>query len=224
MLQVIDPNRPTTRSLDDIVAMARTTLANLAQLKIADARRRNIDPANHELPIASPGPITKHRDALIDHRTIRDYDDPSLALRIQEFWGRHCLFCWSLHVPDPNQPPAFDPPPKNTANPLELRCDSALSLKQAEIEGFLWRLQTESRARDDRAFAASTEGQAALQFAAQIPVQINNADASNADNNALLATACQYAGMLAAIRWIADARRPWNEPGLMEVRNFNPQA
>jgi hypothetical protein len=33
----------------------------------------------------------------------------------------------------------------------------------------------------------------------------------------LLACTCQYVGMLAAIRWVADARWRWDDPGIREL-------
>ncbi len=222
-LTVVDPAHPNPRMRDDVVAMAMVTQANLVQLKVADCRRRKVDPAEHTIHIVSPGHIAAHREALIDHRLIRGYDDASLQLRLHEVWGQYCLFCWLLHVDDVHRSPGFS----DLDDAVEVRCASAIELKEAEIEGWLWRLQVESRVRaepgdrdsEDRAseYRVSDHGARVVAAAEMIPAQVSGQDVSSVSDQALLASCCEYAGMLAAIRWMGDLRRSWGEQGIMDV-------
>jgi len=56
-------------------------------------------------------------------------------------------------------------------------------------------------------------------LAAQIPAIVFGKTMDQASDEELLLGACQHAGMLAALRWTLDPRRPWADPGIMDVHD-----
>ena len=61
-------------------------------------------------------------------------------------------------------------------------------------------------------------------LAAQIPAIVFGKTMDHASDEELLLGACQHAGMLAALRWTLNPRRPWADPGIMDVNDdpFSP--
>ncbi len=174
--------------------------ANLVQLKVADARRRGIEPGSHEIDVPSPGPVSRFREMLVDRGDIADYTDQALRLRLHEVWGQYCLFQWVLGEGDG-----------------AMRCETSMAAKQAEIHAVLWRLRFEQRSREKPDCADSPSLAVDVRLAAEIPAVVFGSPVRDASDEAVLLGACEHAGMLAAIRWCADRTRRWGEEGIMDV-------
>ena len=99
----------------------------------------------------------------------------------------------------------------------EVRCDSVLDVKLAEVEGLFWRLRFEQRRRHDADYVAADRFEADAKLAETIPATAFGTPASDATDGALLLASCEFAGMLATLRWVMDRRRCWGEAGIMEV-------
>lgn len=208
-----ETNPPIGRELGEVTAAATAAQANVVQLRTADTKRRRPEPSDHEIRTPSPGAVVLHREMLIDHRRIREYTDAELALRLREAWGQFCLFCWSLHVEDPHQPPIF----ASLTGEHPLRCPSALNVKEAELSAMLWRLKFEQRLRHDPGSRGQSEFDAARSAAQRIPVTVFSKGIDQSDMGAIVACSCEHAGMLAAVRWIADRQWNWGDEGIMDV-------
>jgi len=211
----VQPNngQPWTRDADDVRAMAVAVQANLVQVRTAEARKCGADAVPAEVNVPSPGAVLKFRDALIDHRLLSEYSIEELHLRMREVWGQYCLMRWLFSANAAKEPTNFASLPKDA----ELRCDSVIDVKLAEIEGLFWRLKFEQRRRHDDEYVRSPQFPADLKLAETIPATAFDEPASDASDAALVFAACEYAGMLATLRWTRDRRRVWGEPGLMEV-------
>lgn len=193
--------------------MAVAVQANLVQLKVADAKRRRIDPANHDLGIVAPGKVTHFRETLIDRHTIKAYSHAELQLRLHEIWGRFCLMGW-LFFQDGGKPLVnFAVLPED----VEMRCGAALNVKLAEVHAILWRLQFERRRRMDMGREQKLSHEADETLAAQIPVIVLGEDVDVASDEAVLQVSCEHAGMLAVLRWMIEPHATWDDPRLMYV-------
>lgn len=210
-LPVHDPNRPQTRPLDDVRAMAVVVQANLVQLRTFDAKRRGLGGGAHELEVRSPGAVRRFREALIALNVLKGYEPVDLALRTREMWGRYCLFAWALHATPPRDLVSLAALPADN----ELRCDAHLSVKRDEIHAVLWRLRFEQRMRADRTYADAPEWRSDRAWAARIPATVAGAPVNQCADDELLLAACEHAGMLAAIRWILDRSADWGDARLM---------
>ena len=122
------------RGRDEACAMAIVLQANLVQLKVADARRRDLPVVEHEIRAPSPGAVSQFREHLIDRHVISEYDANSLALRMHEVWGHHCLFRWAFHctAEDSNDL-------SQLTDDDEFRCDTVLRAKAEELNAILWK-------------------------------------------------------------------------------------
>lgn len=205
MFETVTALRP--RGPDLVAAMAAVAQANLVQLQTAAYRRFN-GPAPS---LSSPGAITRFREALIDYRLLREYTEAALLLRLHEIWGQHCLFCWAFRHADPHRPPAF------LQNPGEMRCPGEIGAKMQEISRGLWRLRHEDRLRHLPELRSDPKFIREYEAAQEIPMLVYGRNVRTCSDDDLLACTCEYAGMLAAIRWIADDRWTWNAPGIMEL-------
>ena len=56
-----------------------------------------------------------------------------------------------------------------------------------------------------------------IRAADDIPMLVFGQNVRVCSSDDLLACTCQYAGMLAAIRWSSDDRWKWNQAGVMEL-------
>lgn len=193
--------------------MAVVAQANVVQLRCAALKRKGCPPSIAQAGPPPPGVVRAFRDALIDFRRIRDYNDAELQLRLHEVWGQFCLFCWLFEATDPNRPPDF----ASTTDPEPLRCGGALEVKTLEIEGTLWRLRYEQQRRCEPLVADDGSAVQARALAAHIPAKVFGVDVTEATDAMLLACSCEHAGMLAAIRWAADEHWTWSDERLMAV-------
>jgi len=193
--------------------MAIAVQANLVQLSVAGVKRRASKSGERLLDVPLPGAVRAFRETLIDRHVIQDYGELELRVRLQEVWGQYCAMAW-LFERDPSRR-AVDfaklPPDAN------LRCDAEIEIKQAEVHAFLWRLRFEQCRRHDVGYASSPVFRKDNALAEKIPVVVFGKKAGEADDDELLAGACQHAGMLAVLRWTMDCDRSWGEPGIMDV-------
>lgn len=206
--------------------MARAVQANARQLLLA-AHRRGLTAAPR---IESPGAVRERRDALIDWRTIKAYSDHDLLLRTHQVWGQHCLFCWAFYGLDPHDPPPFG----GLAPEHQMRFGRELRAKLDRLVSEMKALRDESSRRsgsDPGATAPAASGSNAPAAAVPLPVLSERDAAARPKENGigselrdlsdveLLARTCEYAGMLAAARWMADTAWNWADPEIM-----NPDA
>ncbi len=210
-VHVNPPPGPVSRTADQVRQMSQVIQANVVLLRNAEAERQDIQTADHDIQIPSPAEVPSFREALIDPQQIKECDALALHLRLHESWGQFCLFCWSLQVSDPGDPPNF----AADTNEWELRCPSELEWKETEIIGWLWRMRVEQRRRanphDEKLLAQINE------LADKIPVKVSGESVNRCSDDAILTAGCEYAGMLGALRWIRDDSMTWNKPGIMEV-------
>jgi len=193
--------------------MAVAIQANLVQVRTAEARKCGADATSSDVQVVSPGAVVRCREALIDRERLRCYSIEELQLRMREIWGQYCVMRWVFETNAEDELTDFARLP--TASTL--RCDSVLDVKIAEIQGLLWRLKFEQRRRHDTEYFQSSRFADDLSVAETIPATAFDQPASDAGDAALVFAACEYAGMLGALRWTRDRRRTWGEPGLMEV-------
>jgi hypothetical protein len=81
----------------------------------------------------------------------------------------------------------------------------------------LWRLLYEQRLRFDTSYAMAPTFERDRSIAVKIPAIIMGKSVTQNTDDELLAGSCEYAGMLASIRWIMHRDRVWGEPGIMDV-------
>lgn len=208
---VLNALRP--RHIRDVADMAIAVQANLVQLKVLECRRAGVGPHCHAIQTPPPGAVTRFREALIPHETIACYDDIQLQLRTREVWGQFSMFCWFFHVPDPQHPPDF----KRLPERQQVHCPASASIKTLEVTKSLWRLRFEQRLRSSPEFRSDPGFDDAYQTASRIPVMVMGCSAAMCDDASLLLGTCEFAGMLAAARWISDDRWGWGEPGIMDL-------
>ena len=193
--------------------MAVAIQANLVQLRVADAKRRGGEPGDSGIVVVSPGAVGAYRETLLDRTHLKHYTVEELQLRSREVWGQYCLLRWVFSRNAEDEATDFSRLPAEA----ELRCDSVLDVKLAEVEGLLWRLRFEHRRRHDADYVASDRFDEDARLAETIPATAFGTPASDATDEALLLASCEFAGMLGALRWIMDRRRVWGEAGIMEV-------
>jgi hypothetical protein len=187
--------------------------ANLIQLKVAFSRRAGAGQPIEGVDLPSPGCVSRFRETLIPRAAIKRYGPDELILRLHEVWGGFCMIAWALQHVGEHGPGDITKLPEAP----EIRCDATLEAKRDEIHALLWRLRIEQQHRaapDDAPDPLSAQDR---RDAARIPAVVFHAPVADADDQALLRCACEYAGMLAAIRWILDRRLDWNHPGIMNV-------
>ena len=202
-----------SRSRDELAGGAHAVQANVASLAIAATRRAIGTATATNIQTPPPGPVRRFREMLIDWRIIRDYSDVELSLRLRQVWGEFTALCWLFHHTDPHNPPAFE------ALSLEapLRCTGHVHDKVTEIQRGLWRLTHERRIRSDPDYRADPNFKREHDIALSIPLKVAGRPVASADEQAVFILACEYAGMLAALRWSLDRRWTWEGPGIMDV-------
>jgi hypothetical protein len=207
--QVLDMLEP--RGVAEVALMAHAVQANVVTLKVAASRRMGVDSASHEIATPAPGAVTRFRDVLVDRECLAAYSDEELALRLRQVWGEFAALCWTLGCNDPHRPPAFAELPAN--HPMQ--CPMTVQHKQASVQKCLWRLRHEQRlrfdpeARNDPAFRQEYE------VALSTPVMVYGQNVRVCSNEELVLCACEFAGMLAALRWVSDVRWQWEADGIM---------
>ncbi len=223
--------------------MAIAVQANLVTLVVAESKRQGKKPNQHEIKTAAPGAVKHFRETLIEPAVIAAYSDAELHLRLREIWGQFCLMGWLFSLNDPSRVGHAHQPASNAAEPgragsapretpqtsdqsvtfaglpdaAEMHCGTALEIKDAEIRGFLWKMLFEQRRRLDPAYEKSLAFAKEMELASQIPAQGFGKPIEKLTGEQLLYLSCEYAGMLAAIRWVSDPKLPWAAPGIMEV-------
>lgn len=201
------------RPLNDVGDMAAAAQANLVQLRVAERKLVGDRSSTHDLQVPSPGAVTRYRQTLIPRDVLSSYDFDALQLRVREVWGQYCLFCWFFHVQDPHRPPDF----KNLPVEQQVRCPASLSVKTLEIEKSLWRLRFEQRLRGDADFRFDPRFDELYQAALEIPVLVLGESVGVCSDEVLLLGSCEFAGMLAAARWIGDDRWVWAQEDIMDL-------
>lgn len=201
------------RSIDAIADAAHAVQANVAALRVAWCRHTGDATAAHEIRTPSPGPVRRMREILIPPRVLKEYTFGEISLRLRQVWGEFCALCWLFPHVDPQQPIVFDPLP-----PAEsIRCCAEIQTKLAEVQRGLWRLRHEISIRQHPVPGAVPGLQTEHEIALAMPVSVYGQPVHEAPDEPLLACACEYAGMLAALRWTTDSRWTWEAPGIMDV-------
>lgn len=204
--------------------MARATQANALQLLLAAHKRKLIDAPR----LGSPGAVRDYRDVLIDWRTIRSYSDHDLMLRTHQVWGQHCLFCWAFYANDPHTPPAYaDLEPAHQmreGRQLTAKLDRLVSEMSVLRQEHLRRAGSSTADTPPDASAPVTHPPAALPEgpSAQKPAGDLGTSLSTWTDDELPARLCEYAGMLAAARWMADDRWTWDDPEILNPDTQHP--
>jgi hypothetical protein len=199
--------------------MAVAVQANLVTLVVAESKRRGNPPAQHEIKVAAPGAVKHFRETLIDPKAIAAYGDAELHLRMREIWGQFCLMAWVFSLNDPSHANAAAGPIHFAAvsDDAQVHCGTSLEIKEAEIRGYLWKMLFEQRRRLDADCAKSPGFAKEIELALQIPAQGFGKPIEKLTGEQLLYLSCEYAGMLAAIRWVKNPRQVWGAPGIMDV-------
>ncbi len=203
----------TPRSIGEIAAAARAVQANVVSLKTAWCKKTGQDAATHDIRTPSPGAVHEAREMLIDWRVLRDYSSEEIALRLRQVWGEFSALCWMFPFVDPQTPIDFGSLPENQS----LRCCADVQTKLHEIQTGLWRMKHEQRLRFDPDARSDPKFQQVHQIAVAQRLMIYGQAISTASDEELLCCACEYAGMLAALRWASDNRWTWEAAGIMEL-------
>lgn len=193
--------------------MGAATQANLVTLVVADAKRRGIKPDQHDIRVKPPGAVKHFRETLIDPKAIAAYSDAELHLRLREIWGQFCLLGWVFSLNAGDGPVSFMGEPPG----YEINCGTSLEIKCAEIRGFLWKMLFEQRRRLDAEYAKTPGFAKEMELASQIPAKGFGKPIEKLTGEQLLYLSCEYAGMLAAVRWAINPKQVWSAPGIMEV-------
>lgn len=203
----------TPRPIHEIAAAARAVQANVFSLKTAWCKRLGHDASTHDIRTPSPGAVHAARDMLIDWRILKDYSAEEIALRLRQVWGEFSALCWMFPFVDPQRPIDFDQLPENQS----LRCCADIQTKLHEIQTGLWRMKHEQRLRFDPAARTDPAFQRDHEIALATRLSVFGQSISHCSDEDLLCCACEYAGMLAALRWASDNRWKWEAPGIMEL-------
>lgn len=209
VLEQVNPRPP-----QDVAAMAVAVQANLAALKVAWAKRAGMTSERHEIRTPPPGAVRRYREALIDRHVIAAYGDQELALRTRQVWGEFGVLCWMFGHDDPHSPPQFASMPPGQA----IRCAGHMQEKLDEIQKGLWRLRWEQRFRFEPAAKQDPVFQREYEAALSSPMMVYGQNVRVCPNEGILLCACEYAGMLAALRWAMDDRWNWEGAGIMELQ------
>lgn len=205
------------RSPAQIAAVAQATQANLAALKVAWQRSGGGDAINDDIRTPSPGPVSSAREILIDRNVIKSYSSDEVLIRLRQVWGEFCALCWLFPHVDPQKPISFEPLPANQTT----RCPGETLKKLDEVQRHFWRIRHEQRLRFDTGARRDPAFQRDDEIAAAMRLRVYGQVIQHCPDEVLLAAACEYAGMLAALRWSIDDRWEWEGPGIMDLA-LNP--
>ena len=118
--------------------MGAAVQANLVTLKVAESRRHGQASTSCDMDVPPPGVVARFRETLVDPNRLAQYDDVELHLRLHEVWGQFCVIRW-LFGGHTN--------PADVSDGAEMRCETVIEAKTAEVHALLWRLRFEQRAR-----------------------------------------------------------------------------
>ncbi len=183
--------------------MAIAVQANLVQLRTAAMRAGGVLAEPAELNVPPPGAVRRFRETLFDRGALQAMEAGVLAAVLHEQWGRYCLMRWVFH----ESTLAGETNLALLTEDLEMRCETELRVKEAELHAMLWRYRHDERVRLDQGYAADPGRSRRDEWAASIPPL-----AANATPQTLQALACQYGGMLATIRWVMRPGSDWLAP------------
>ncbi|MCG8409621.1 MAG: hypothetical protein MI923_30815 [Phycisphaerales bacterium] len=203
----------TPRGPDEIAAAAHATQANVVALRVAWCRLSGQPMEDHEIKTPAPGPVRKMREILVDRHVIKSYEPNEIVIRLRQIWGEFCSLCWSFPFVDPQKPINFNDLPENQS----IRCPTEVLTKLDEIQKHLWRIRHEQRRRHDSEARKDPAFHREDEIALGYPLRIYGVEILNCDDASLFTAACEYAGMLAALRWASDHRWTWEAPGIMDV-------
>jgi hypothetical protein len=209
----------TPRGPDEIAAAAKAVQANVVALKTAWCKHTGQEPSCHDIRTPSPGAVHRCRELLIDWRTIRAYSPEEIALRLRQVWGEFCALCWCFPFVDPQAPIDFE----RLSPSQSVRCCQDVLAKLHDIQTGLWRMKHEQRVRFEPDARNDPQFQRQHELALTRPLKVYSQNVSTCSDEDLLCCACEYAGMLAALRWVSDSRWTWEAPGIMELTvEFDP--
>lgn len=201
------------RNPREIAAAAMATQANVAALRVAWCRHTGQSAETHEVRTPSPGPVRESRNILIDRHIIKDYSLEEVMLRLRQVWGEFCALCWLFQHVDPQNPVDFT----DAINSQTLHCPAHIAHKLDDVQKHLWRIKHEQRRRHDRDARRDPAFQTEDEIALMYDIRIYGESVLTCSDDALLSSACEHAGMLAALRWASDNRWEWEGPGIMDV-------
>lgn len=213
VLEQINPRAP-----QDVAAMAIAVQANLAALKVASAKRVGMPPERHEIRTPPPGAVRRFREVLIDRHVMAAYGDQELAFRTRQVWGEFAVLCWMFGHSDPHAPPDFF----SMSMDQGIRCAGHTQEKCDEVQRGLWRLRWEQRFRFEPAVKSDPLFQREYEAALAAPMMVYGQNVRVCSHESVLLCACEYAGMLAALRWSMDERWAWEAAGIMDLQVANP--
>jgi len=195
--------------------MALAVQANLALLRRLDARRRGITTEQHEIQVEFPRHIERYRETLIDPAVAAAYSDIELQLRLHEIWGQYCALCWFYRCA---REPTVDF--SRLGDDAVPECFTSVEIKLAEVHAFLWRFRKEQERRS----ATETPSAEDVSLLRRIPARAFGKHVVDCTDEEILFAACEFAGMMALLRWVKDPKRIWGEPGIMSVADgpFDP--
>lgn len=200
------------RSAAEVRAMAIAVQANLVQLRTAALRLDEAAGGLADVNAPPPGAVKNFRETLIDREIVRAMDRSALATALQEQWGRYCLMRWMFHESTPEGLRDLS----RLTPASEMRCETELRVKEAELHAMLWRYRHDERARLAASYRADAAFARYQELADFIP-PLAAADGLAATPDARLALACQYAGMLATLRWVIRPQTDWQSPDLAAI-------
>lgn len=92
-----------------------------------------------------------------------------------------------------------------------------MQAKLDEVQTGLWRIRFEQRFRLDPAARHEPGFQRDYEHALATPMLVYGQNVRVCSVDDLLLCACEFAGMLAALRWALDDRLTWEQPGIMRL-------
>lgn len=201
------------RDMEKIASAATAVQANVVALRVAWCKRTGQSQDAHDIRTPPPGPVRHMRELLLDREVTKAYSDEEVLLRLRQVWGEFCALCWVFPHVDPQNPISFALLPAGQS----LRCLGQVHDKIAEIQTGLWRVKHEERLRFDPTSLDDPDFARHHAIAVSRPIQLFGRDISICGDAELIAGACEFAGMLAALRWVVDDRWEWEAPGIMDV-------
>lgn len=205
------------RSINEIRAAARVVQANVVALRVA-IERQDAALCLDDIKTPAPGPVRKLRELLISPDRLKSYSADELLVRLRQVWGEFCALCWLFPHVDPQCPIDFDDMPPGQDH----RCITDARAKLEEVQSHLWRLLHEQRRRHDPNVARDPEFQRDAEIAVTQRLRIYGLLVTNASDVQVFHATCEYAGMLAALRWALDDRWSWEGPGIMKLKPASP--
>lgn len=205
------------RSIDEIRGTARSVQANVVALRVA-LERRSPEVRLTDIKTKSPGPIRQYREVLLAAETLKSYAPEELLVRLRQVWGEFCALCWLFPHVDPQSPIDFD----NLPPGQDHRCITDARAKLEEVQTHLWRLLHEQRRRSDPDASRDPAFQREAEIAVTHRLRVYGVNVAHAADLQVFHAACEYAGMLAALRWALDDRWTWEGPGIMKLNAAPP--